>query len=121
MPDNASTPRTSWASLVVILAVVWGGSQGGAWWKEQNTARQLRSQARQDSIVLYTTSDCPYCARARAWLNAHHIPWRECNVDLDAACKRIYEGQGAPGVPLVHANQQWRLGFDPAWISEALR
>jgi glutaredoxin len=112
--------RASWVSLIVILAAVLGTSHAWSWWQEARAVRTLQAQAHRGSITLYTTSDCPYCARARAWLNAHGIPWAECNVELDQACKQTYESHGAPGVPLVRANGQWRLGFDPVWVSEAL-
>ncbi len=122
MPTPTTSPDSgSWKSLVVILAVVLGGSSLWTWWQEEGAARTLLAKANPSSLTLYTTNDCPYCDKARAWLDGHGITWRECNVDRDAACKRAYEARGAPGVPLVHANEQWHLGFDPVWVSNALK
>jgi glutaredoxin len=122
MSSTSKAPdRTSWKSLVVILAVVLGSSSLWAWWQEEGAARTLLVNSHRGSLTLYTTSDCPYCAKARAWLDGHGITWRECNVDLNATCKQAYEARGAPGVPLVNANDQWHLGFDPVWVSEVLK
>jgi glutaredoxin len=121
--DTSRPPSTrgSWVSLALIMLIVVGGSQAWSWWQGEQAARVVRQLAGPDSITLYTTSTCPYCAQARAWLKAKGVPWRECNVEQDQACQHTYEAQGAPGVPLVLANGQWHLGFDADWLAQALR
>ncbi|MFT3857063.1 MAG: glutaredoxin family protein [Aquabacterium sp.] len=104
----------------MILLIVLGGHQAWNWWRDERSAALIQQHAGQAEITLYTTSTCPYCARARAWLEAHGIAWRECNVETDAACMARYEAQGAPGVPLVHVAGRWHLGFDPAWLGQVL-
>ncbi len=34
-------------------------------------------------LVMYCRSWCPDCARARAWLEAHDVPYVEVDVDED--------------------------------------
>src|SRR5690606_26044253 len=80
-------------------------------WRQAGQGETLRSLAQAGDVVLYTTSSCPYCRRARLWLNEHQVSWRECNVELSAACMATYQGQGAPGVPLVSVRGHWQLGF----------
>jgi len=105
---------------VLILVIVVGCSQAWQWWRDEQAARLIQRHATPADITLYTTSTCPYCAKARAWLREHGIAWRECNVEQDADCMARYTAQGAPGVPLVHAKGQWHLGFDPAWLGQVL-
>lgn len=113
-------PKGGWKSLAVIVLVVLGISQAWNWWRDEQAAALIQLHAKQAEITLYTTSTCPYCAKARAWLTQHSIAWRECNVEREAACMATYESQGAPGVPLVHARGQWHLGFDPVWLGQVL-
>lgn len=116
----AGLPR-NWLSLVLMLVVLVGGSQSWAWWREQQSARLIKQLALPDSITLFTTSTCPYCAQARQWLKQHEVPWLECNIDTNQTCLRKFESQGSPGVPLVLANGQWQTGFDVAWLAQALQ
>ncbi|MGC4060694.1 MAG: glutaredoxin family protein [Aquabacterium sp.] len=120
-PQPANDLRRSWKSLALVLLVVAGGMQAWGWWQDEHTATLIKRHARPDSITLYTTETCIYCAKARDWLSAHGVPWRECNIDKDQACARTFNAHGAPGTPLVLANGQWNLGFDQAWLAEALQ
>lgn len=112
-------PR-AWLSLVVLLAVVWGGHQLWSWWRGERMVEQVQHQARDGDIVMFTTDSCPYCARASRWLDANQVPWTECNIDHNAQCLTLFQARGAPGVPLMHVKGQWRLGFDPVWVAQAL-
>lgn len=128
-----------WASLrslAVVLLVAWGGSQALSWWQDRRFAEAVRLGSQRHELVVYSTDTCPYCAKARAWLDAHGARWRECNVEHDTACQQAYQAQGAPGVPLVRvgALQQmgspsaagsgpgalWQLGFSPAGVASAM-
>jgi glutaredoxin len=113
--------RRSWLSLAVLLLIVVGGTQAWSWWQDAQSARLIKQFAKPGSITLYSTVSCFYCVRARHWLKDHDIAWRECDVETDAACARTFQMQGAPGTPLVLANGHWHLGFEPAWLAQALQ
>lgn len=106
--------------LVALLAVFWGGAQALNRWQEARSAAAVREHSQRVNVTLYTTSTCPYCAKAIAWLDRHEVRWRECNVETNAVCQRAYAEQGAPGVPLVRAGERWHLGFHAPWLAEAL-
>jgi glutaredoxin len=108
-------------SLGVILLFIWGGTQVGNWWHDRQAAALIKQFATPDSITLYTSETCAYCVKAKDWLAAHEVPWHECNVDKDETCAHVFKARGAPGTPLVRANGQWNLGFDQAWLAEALQ
>ncbi len=107
-------------SLAIFLMLVWGGSQAVSWWQDQRFAETVRLGSQQHDVVVYSTDTCPYCAKARAWLDEHRVRWHDCNVDHDAACQHTYQAQGAPGVPLVRVGALWNLGFSPAWVASAM-
>lgn len=122
MTPSAGKPAgSSWLSLVVILLVVVGGTQAWTWWRQERQGDTVKVLARPGQITMYTTLTCPYCAKAKVWLNGHDVPWRECNIDRDAACLATYEAQGSPGVPLLHVQGHWHLGFDAQWLARALK
>lgn len=119
-PARPPSRVRSLMGLVLFVAVFWGLSQAWSAWKGKELAASLLGKVQAGDITLYTTSSCPYCERARRWLDQHRISYRECNVELEAACKSQYEAKGAPGVPLVNVRDQWRLGFDAQWLATAL-
>ncbi len=118
-PTARPTMR-SLLGLAALVAVFWGGAQGLNSWQATRSASAVREHSQRVDITLYTTSTCPYCAKAIAWLNQHGVRWQECNVETDSACQRAYAEQGAPGVPLVRAGDRWHLGFHAPWLAEAL-
>lgn len=52
------------------------------------------------SLVVYTTGGCPYCRKAKAWLDEHQIAYQEKNVDADDAARAEWEKLGGRSVPL---------------------
>lgn len=119
-PAPSRPGRPGWRSLVVLVIAVAGAAEGLSWWQQQRLGAQLRERVRPGDIVMYTTSDCPYCAAARRWLEGERVAWRECNVEQDDRCLRTYQAAGAPGVPLFQVRGRWHLGFDPRSLSESL-
>ncbi len=120
MTDPGRPTFRSLLGLAVLAALAWGAAEGLGHWREARAASAIREHSQRVDITLYTTSTCPYCAQAIAWLKRHEARWRECNVETNAACQRTYEQQGSPGVPLVRAGDRWHLGFHAPWLAEAL-
>lgn len=120
MAEPGRPTLRSLLGLVALVGVVWGAAQGLARWQDARAAATIREHSQRVDITLYTTSSCPYCAKAIAWLRQHEVRWRECNIETDATCQRTHAAQGAPGVPLVRAGTRWHLGFDATWLAEAL-
>ena len=118
-----ATPRPtlrSWVGLIALVAAAWGATQALQHWQEARAASAIREHSQRVDITLFTTTDCPYCAKARAWLTQVGARWQECNVETDAGCQSTYKLQGSPGVPLVRAGERWHLGFNPTWLAQAV-
>lgn len=117
---------SSWVVLALILTAIVGLSEGARWWQARRQSGEIDMLRKQQTltaqdVVMYTTSTCPYCAQARAWLTANGVPFEDCNVELTARCKGDFESQGSPGVPLMRVRGHWHLGFDAGWLVEALK
>jgi glutaredoxin len=62
-------------------------------------------------LVMYATSWCPYCAKARAYFARNGIRYVEHDVEKDKAAHAEFKRLGGRGVPLiVHAGSVMR-GF----------
>lgn len=55
------------------------------------------------SLIVYGTSWCGDCRRARRWLNEHHIPFDDVDIDLnpDAAALVTQVNRGSRSVPTI--------------------
>lgn len=77
-------------------------------------------------VVLYSTSWCPACRQARAWLKEKKIPFVEKDIEKDkrAAAELMSKAKKAgvspSGVPVIDVNGTLVLGFDAARIGALL-
>jgi len=42
-----------------------------------------------DKVIIYTTTHCPDCQRAKRFLEYVGVPYREINVDEDAEARQV--------------------------------
>jgi glutaredoxin len=71
-------------------------------------------------VVLYTTSWCGYCARARRFLEANGVAYTEIDVERSEAGRQEYERRGGYGVPMFLIDGRAIFGLDPEAVVEAL-
>jgi glutaredoxin len=81
-----------------------------------NTSQETSYQVAQlvvskKKVVMYATSWCPYCAKARKYFRAHHIPYTEYDIEKDTAAKRRHQELGGGGVPLILVDKERIRGF----------
>ena len=112
----AAGQKRQWWVLAGLLTASFGLSQAWTWWQEREVVRSLQQQVQPGDILIYTTADCPFCARAKRWLTNNQVAWRECPIESNTGCQHSYAQQGSPGVPLLQVRQAWHLGFDPQWV-----
>lgn len=125
-PQEPARQTTSLWSLAVLIVVVLGTTEAWRLWQDYRQADEVKLLLSQQTVqaqdvVMYTTSSCPYCAKARSWLKSNQVPFTECNVEQSATCLSQYELQGSPGVPLMKVRNHWHLGFDANWLMLALQ
>ncbi|PPE69849.1 glutaredoxin family protein [Caldimonas thermodepolymerans] len=108
------------AGLLVLGVAVLGLSQLAARWQAGRLGAQA-ARAQPGDIVMYTTTDCPYCAQARAWFGRHGVPYAECNTTVDAACRAVFQALASPGVPTLVVRGERQVGFQPERVVQALQ
>lgn len=116
-----------WAVLLVVapmagLAVGYGAFQG---YRALTAPAPLQSGDFADvvrevgvPVVLLSTSTCPWCARARQWLDARGIPYRDCVTDRDPYARALFERLGGESVPQLVGARYIVTGFDTALFAQ---
>ena len=71
--------------------------------------------------VLFGTSTCPWCSRAKRYLKDKGVPVKEINIERDGrAARDVVRKTGQTGVPVVKIGPEWIVGFDRRRIDRAL-
>ncbi len=64
-------------------------------------------------VVIYTTSWCPYCARAKALLAAKNVAYEEIDIERDAGLReQMIERSGRRTVPQIFIGETHIGGCD---------
>lgn len=73
-------------------------------------------------IVMYCTSWCPDCKRARAWLAAHHLPYTEVDISKTPGAAQQVEAwaNGNQTTPTFDIDGVIVVDFDEARLREVL-
>ena len=63
------------------------------------------------NVVMYSTTWCGYCKKARAYFAANNIPYTDYDIEHSAAARRQYDAFGGRGVPVIFVGQARMNGF----------
>lgn len=73
-------------------------------------------------VILYTTSDSPYCLQTKELLDRNHVPYTEIDVGKDEfAWKEMVRKSGQMGVPVIEINGTILIGYDERALREILK
>jgi glutaredoxin-like YruB-family protein len=74
------------------------------------------------TVIIYSTSTCPYCQMAKMFLKQHNIAYTERNVAEDMqAQKEMIEKSKQMGVPVIDIDGEIVIGFDKKRMKELLK
>jgi Glutaredoxin-like protein, YruB-family len=74
------------------------------------------------SVVVYSTTTCPWCTKAKEYLDSLKVAYESVNVSQDrAAAAEIVEKTRQRGVPVIKIGEQYIVGFDQAKIQSTLK
>jgi glutaredoxin len=138
--DKPASRGVPWAGLVVVLALVVGAWFGHKVVRTKGVAGETGSAAsagadltdaqihalaatvKAEEVVMYSTTDCTYCAQAKAWLSQYGFPLSECNMTTTPHCEQEFKALGADGTPyLIVRGHHMKNGFDSDEFLAALR
>lgn len=125
---------------LVLLAVCVGASVGtGIGWLLPTLHTALRGDAhgqaaireadfsvyftrRQESVLMFSTSWCPVCRRAREFFDAQGIAYHDMDIEADAHNSKLYDTLGVDVIPVIMVRNKMLTGFDEGtlrtWITE---
>lgn len=123
---------TTWGKTLAVVIVALGGwriyvvgsdvmgdravSSIGAHIATDASASELRSLAasvKPGEVVMYSTTECGYCAQAKGWLHQYGFAFDECNMSVSERCESEFRSYGGNGTPyLVVRGHHMRDGFD---------
>jgi glutaredoxin 3 len=64
-------------------------------------------------VVMYTTSWCPYCTRARQLFDSKGVPYTEIDVDaVEGAREEMQRRSGRTSVPQIFVGERHLGGYD---------
>jgi glutaredoxin 3 len=72
-------------------------------------------------VVLFSTSTCSWCRRAKRYFKERRVPFKEINIERDQqAVRDIVRKTGQTGVPVIKIGSSWIVGFDRERIDKEL-
>lgn len=90
--------------------------------KQQSAWRREDEKASEAEVVLYCTTWCPDCRRARLFLEKHGIPYVEFNISKDrAAAQRVRDWTGGKEItPTFDIRGKILVEYSEEKLAEAL-
>jgi glutaredoxin-like YruB-family protein len=76
---------------------------------------------KENKVIVYSTSTCPYCIYAKDYFKENNVPFEEVNVGLDRVrAQEMVAKSGQMGVPVIDINGEIVVGFQPEVFKELL-
>jgi glutaredoxin 3 len=72
-------------------------------------------------VLLFSTSTCSWCRRAKRYFKDRGVPFKEINIERDPdAARDIVRKTGQTGMPVIKIGSKWIVGFDRERIEKEL-
>ena len=82
------------------------------WMKMENDNKKVK---------VYSTPSCPWCHKAKEFLEEHKIKFEEHDVSADQdAAKKMFEKTGQMSVPVIEVGDEAVVGFDKNKLKKVL-
>jgi glutaredoxin 3 len=76
---------------------------------------------KENKVIVYSTSTCPYCIYAKDYFKENNVPFEEVNVGLDRVrAQEMVVKSGQMGVPVIDINGEIVVGFQPEVFDKLL-
>ncbi len=71
--------------------------------------------------LIFSTSTCSWCRRAKRYLREKGVSFKEINIERDPeAARDLVRKTGQGGVPVIKIGSAWIVGFDKERIDKEL-
>lgn len=82
--------------------------------------RPVATGGKQPRVVMYSTSWCPYCEKARAMFRARGIEYTEYDIEQSSQARAAHRELGGRGVPLILVGFEALRGFNEQRVLAAI-
>jgi glutaredoxin len=82
---------------------------------------RILAEKKRVPVTVYTAAWCGYCRKAKAYMDAHGIAYREQDIETSAAAKARMRAIGGGGLPTFEIDGRVKSGYDPDWIESTIR
>jgi glutaredoxin len=116
--------KASRPELLGLIALVLVVSTASSWWvrsRQGELGAQVAGLAKVGDIQMFSSVTCGVCIEARQWFVQHQIPFKECLIEKDPACRARFEQSRSPGTPLIVVRGQQQVGFNALRVLEGLK
>ena len=99
-------------------------SAASQWWTGHQKAelgQQVAGLVAAGDIHMLSSDTCSICVVARAWMKDNQVPFTECSIERDVACRQTFDATRAPGTPVLLVRGQPQVGFSPQRVLERLQ
>lgn len=117
--------------LLLVIAAYYGWTHrtgNGLPTSDLSTAQiqQLAASVKAEEVVMYSTTECPYCREAKGWLAQNGFAFTECNMSVERRCEAEFKAYGGNGTPFLVIRRNgkghhMKDGFDSDEFLAALR
>ena len=104
-------------NILIIAAVILMVKNWGSIYSVINPMPDFAAQ-HDGKVILYATSWCGYCKKARKLLADNNIDYFEYNIENSTEGHRQYKAIGGRGVPVLLINGEVVKGYNPKLILE---
>ena len=81
----------------------------------------MPEEKKQPKVLLFTTPTCGYCSKAKRYLKANGIRFREVDISRDPdAARDVQRMSGGTAVPVIRVGSQVVVGFDQSKLQRLL-
>ena len=82
----------------------------------------MSESANASGVAVYSTSNCPWCVKAKDFLSQMNVAFQAIDVGVDKeAAKEIVQKTRQRGVPVIKVGERYIVGFDQEAIKSALK
>ena len=122
-PSRGALTALCGAALLAMAAL--------AWWKVGHEAVANRTEpqgaeaarpAGQARVIVYTTSWCPTCRKAKAWMHDKGVVFEERDIEADRTfAKQMHRINPRNSIPTFDVEGDVFVGFSSDWLERELR
>ena len=70
------------------------------------------------NVILYGTTWCGYCTKARRYFQANNIPFEDYDIERSVSAKSEYDALNGKGVPLILVGENLMNGFSESYFNQ---